>query len=88
MQEKQEQITKEQHMINYIKTLAAIESAMEPFKDQRRELREEYNENGWLSKEDMRIAVRAYRLMKSDVDMEQLTDYYNRIKTPLGGLNV
>ena len=72
--------TKEEHLSNYIKTFVAIESAMEPFKDQRKDLRESYSENGWLSKEEMRLAVKAYRLVKSDTDMEQLTEYFNKLK--------
>ena len=83
---KEKEISKEEHLINYVKTFAAIEAAMEPFKDQRRDLRESYSENNWLSKEDMRLAVRAYRLMKSDIDMEQLTDFYNKMKNPTRGL--
>ena len=73
-------LTKEEHLANYIKTFVAIEDAMEPFKEQRRDLRESYNGNGWLSKEEMRLAVKAYRLVKSDTDMEQLTEYFNKLK--------
>ena len=73
-------ISKEEHLSNYIKTFVAIEAAMEPFKDQRRDLRESYSENGWLSKEEMRLAVKAYRLYKSEVDMETLNDYVSRCK--------
>ena len=73
-------LTKEEHLANYIKTFVAIEDAMEPFKEQRRDLRESYNDNGWLSKEEMRLAVKAYRLVKSDTDMEQLTEYFNKLK--------
>ena len=80
--------TKEDHIKTYIKQLAAIEEAMEPYKDQRRDLRENYSENGWLSKEEIRLAVKAYRLLKSDTDMEQLTDYFNRLKRAVGSVNV
>lgn len=70
----------EEHLSNFVKEFAAIEDAMEPFKEQRRDLRESYSDNGWLSKEEMRLAVKAYRLVKSDTDMEQLTDYFNKLK--------
>ena len=73
-------LTTEEHLSNFVKEFAAIEDAMEPFKEQRRDLRESYDENGWLSKEEMRLAVKAYRLVKSDTDMEQLTDYFNKLK--------
>lgn len=76
--------TKEEHLSNYIKTFVAIESAMEPFKDQRKDLRESYAENGWLSKEEMRLAVKAYRLYKSETDMELLSDYVNKCQRSVG----
>lgn len=71
-------LSKEEHLSNYIKTFVAIEDAMEPFKEQRKDLRESYAENSWLSKEEMRLAVKAYRLYKSETDMEVLTDYVNK----------
>ena len=80
--------TTEDHMVEYIESLQALEEAMEPYKEQKRELRKEYEENKWLSKEEMRMAVKAYRLMKSDTDFDQLTEYFNRLKrTFLGNSN-
>ena len=46
-------LTRDEHLSNYIRTFVAIEEAIEPYKDQRRDLRESYAENGWLSKEEM-----------------------------------
>tara|TARA_A100001011_G_C14256955_1_gene820479 strand:+ start:866 stop:1165 length:300 start_codon:yes stop_codon:yes gene_type:complete len=77
-------LAKEEHIANYIKTFVAIEDAMEPFKEQRKDLRESYAENGWLSKQEMRLAVKAYRLYKSETDMELLTDYVNRCQRSVG----
>lgn len=82
----EKQTTKEEHLSNYIKTFQAIEEAMEPFKDQRRDLRESYAENGWLSKQEMRLAVKAYRLYKSETDMELLADYVNKCQRSVGKL--
>ena len=77
---------KEEHIVSYVASLAAIEDAMEPFKEQRKDLRESYNENGWLTKEEMRLAVKAYRLYKSETDMEILTDYVNKCQRSVGRL--
>jgi hypothetical protein len=79
--------TKEEHLANYIKTFVAIEDAMEPFKEQRKDLRESYDENGWLTKQEMRLAVKAYRLYKSETDMEILTDYVNKCQRSMGRIN-
>ena len=79
-------LTKEEHLANYIKTFVAIEDAMEPFKEQRKALRESYDENGWLTKQEMRLAIKAYRLYKSETDMEVLTDYVNKCQRSVGRL--
>lgn len=73
--------TIDQHIEQYIKTVAALEEAQEPFKEQRRDLRKEYEDNGWLSKEQQRLAVKAYRLIKDEEDMEQLLDFYEKVAT-------
>lgn len=73
--------TVDQYIEDYIKTVAALEDAQEPFKEQRRELRKEYEDNGWLSKEQQRLAVKAYRLIKDEEDMEQLLDFYEKVAT-------
>ena len=71
---------KEHHMADYIKSIKAIEDAMEPYKEQKRELKSEYIENGWLSKEDISLTVKAYRLLKDDVDIAALIDVYENLK--------
>ena len=72
--------TKEQHMADYITSMKALEDAMEPFKEQKRELKGEYIENGWLTKEDISLTVKAYRLLKDDVDIGALIDIYESLK--------
>tara|TARA_B100000900_G_scaffold401892_1_gene407082 strand:+ start:3623 stop:3877 length:255 start_codon:yes stop_codon:yes gene_type:complete len=76
-----EKKTVDQYIETYIKSVSALEEAQEPFKEQRRELRKEYEDNGWLSKEQQRLAVKAYRLIKDEEDMEQLLDFYEKVAT-------
>ena len=57
---------------------------MEPFKENRRDLRKNYVENGWLSKDEMKQAVRAYRMLQQDEDFSTLQDIYDRLRTSLG----
>ena len=73
--------TVDNYIESYIKSVAALEEAQEPFKEQRRELRKEYEDNGWLSKDQQRLAVKAYRLIKDEEDMEQLLDFYEKVAT-------
>jgi hypothetical protein len=39
-----------------------------------------------LTKQEMRLAVKAYRLYKSETDMEVLTDYVNKCQRSVGRL--
>ena len=71
---------KTEKMIEYIRSLNTIEEAMEPYKEQKRELRKEFNEQGWLSAEEISMTVKAYRMMKSEVDIEQFVKVYDSIR--------
>jgi hypothetical protein len=71
---------KTEKMIEYIRSLNTIEEAMEPFKEQKRELRKEYKDEGWLSPEEISMTVKAYRMMKSEVDIEQFIKVYDSIR--------
>ena len=66
-------------MIEYIRSLKAIEEAMEPYKEQKRELRQEFKDNGWLDADEIRAAVKAYRLLKGNIDIDQLLESYNTL---------
>ena len=80
VEEYEEPRTKEQHMGDYIKSVKALEDAMEPYKEQKRELKTEYIDNGWLTKEDISLTVRAYRLLKSEIDIDALIDVYENLR--------
>jgi hypothetical protein len=79
-QQVEEEKNKEQHMADYIASMKALEEAMEPYKEQKRELKGNYIENGWLTKEDISLTVKAYRLLKDDVDLGQLIDIYESLR--------
>jgi len=72
--------SKQEHISDYIESLKAIEDAMEPYKEQKRELKKEYLEKKWLSKEDISLSVRALRLLKDKIDIGELIDMYNALK--------
>ena len=72
--------SKEEHIADYIASLKAIEESMEPYKEQKRELKGNYVENGWLTKQDISLAVKAYRLAKSETDMSELIDMVQALR--------
>ena len=80
----EEEVSKDQYVIDYLKSLIALEEAMEPYKEQKRELRGEYIENNWLTKEDIWSAVKAFRLYKATADMDDLNDMFDLIEKQFG----
>ena len=70
---------KKRYVLEYIRSLVAIEEAMEPYKEQKRELRQEFKDNGWLDADEIRAAVKAYRLLKGNIDIDQLLESYNTL---------
>jgi hypothetical protein len=79
-----EEATKEQHVVNYLKSMLALEEAMEPYKEQKKELRVEYVENKWLSKDEIWSAVKAFRLYKQAADLDELNDMFELIEKQFG----
>jgi len=68
---------KEERIVDYIKSIKELEETMEPFKEQKRDLKKNYVENGWLTKDEISTAVKAFRLMKGEVDLDQMRDFFN-----------
>lgn len=68
---------KKKFIKEYIRSLNAIEEAMEPLKEQKRDLRDEFRENGWLNTDEIRAAVKAYRLYKGKHNIDDIVDSYN-----------
>ena len=75
---------KENYVVNYLKSMLAIEEALEPFKEQKKELRQEYIDNAWLSKDEIWAAVKAFRLYKKGADMDDLNDMFDTIERQFG----
>ena len=69
--------TKEERVIDYVTSIAALDDSMKPFKEQKTDLRKSYIENGWLTKEEIKTALKAYRLRKDNTDFEQLTEMFD-----------
>ena len=70
---------KKRYVKEYVRSLNAIEDAMEPYKEQKRDLRVEFKENGWLSPDEIRAAVKAFRLYKGKYNIDEVVDNFNMI---------
>tara|TARA_R100000234_G_C5002425_1_gene180972 strand:- start:3577 stop:3828 length:252 start_codon:yes stop_codon:yes gene_type:complete len=81
-----DELTKEEYIVEYIKALKAVEDEMEPYKEHKRDLRTNYAKNGWLTKDEMRQAVRAYRMLKKGDDINEFVDYFKKISGRVSGV--
>ena len=70
---------KQQYIKEYIRSLKAIEDCIEPYQEQKRELRSEFRENGWLNTDEIRAAVKAYRLYKGKFNIDEVVDNFTLI---------
>ena len=76
--------TKEEYAIEYIKALQAVEEEMEPYKEHKRDLRKNYADNGWLTKDEMRQVTRAYRMLKKGDDINEFKQYFDKLNKNIG----
>ena len=70
---------KKQYVKEYIRSLKAIEDCIEPYQEQKRELRTEFRQNGWLNTDEIRAAVKAYRLFKGKVNIVEVIENFGII---------
>jgi 5-bromo-4-chloroindolyl phosphate hydrolysis protein len=76
--------TKQEHMIEFIKSIKEIDDCIQPYLEQKKELRKEYVENKWLTKDDIKYTMKAYRLLKDNTDMTELDKVYSEIQELVG----
>lgn len=71
---------KKKHVINLIKSYRAIDGAIQPYQDQRKELRTEYIENQWLNNNEISLVKKAYNAVKTKVDLDDLSSFVDIVK--------
>lgn len=75
---------KKQYVKEYIRSLKAIEDCIEPYQEQKRELRSEFRNNGWLNTDEIRAAVKAYRLFRGKVNIDEVVENFGIIAGEAG----
>jgi len=76
--------TKQEKFAEYIQSMAAIEDCMKPYREQRKELRKNFLENRWLSKDDISLAMKAFRMWEQQLDIDDFASIYEAIETSFG----
>ena len=71
--------TSQEYALDFIKAFAEAEAEMLPYQEHIKDLKKSYDNNGWMSSDELKMAVKAYRMLKSDEDIEQLATFYEKI---------
>ena len=77
----EEEVDKDEagHMIDFIKSIKALNDAMQPFKEQLKELKQNYKEEEWLDAKQQKMAMKIYRMIDDDVDLGEFVDLYRQV---------
>jgi len=76
--------TKQEKFAEYIQSMAAIEDCMKPYREQRKELRKNFLENRWLNKDDISLAMKAFRMWEQQLNFDDFASIYEAIETSFG----
>ena len=72
---------RQQKMAEYIQSLAAIEDCMRPFRESRKDLRKNFIENSWLDKDEISLAIKAYRMWEQQIDFDDFAKIFEAVET-------
>jgi hypothetical protein len=83
LEENDKKLTREEHIINYIKALNMIEQAIEPYREHKLALKKNYDENKWLSRKEQSAILKAYRMIQKEEDPQDIQEFFDLIKSKL-----
>lgn len=83
LENQDKKLTREEHIVNYLKTLNEIEQAIEPYREHKIAMKKHYADNSFLSREDQSKLLRAYRMAQKGEELEDFEEFINVIKTKL-----
>ncbi len=67
---------KKTYAASFVKSVKELDDTIRVYTEHKKELRQEYLSNKWLTKSDIKYIMKAYRLAKDQTDMEELDKVY------------
>lgn len=83
LENQEKKLTREEHVINYIKALNTIEQAIQPYREHKIALKKHYADNNFLSREDQSLILKAFRMAEKQESVQDLEEFFNVIKNKL-----
>lgn len=71
-----EQKTKEQRLADYVRIMYAYEEQMKDIREAKKDTKQSYIDNNWLTKEDIKLAMKISKLIDEDVKLEEIEEVY------------
>ena len=72
--------TTNDYLIEYFKAFQAVELEMERYKEHKKDLKKNYVENGWLTKQEISQGLRAYRMLKKGENIDDFTEIFDKLQ--------
>ena len=76
---------KKDRVVKLFESFNELDRCMEPFKEQKKELRSSYIENQWLSNEEFSLAKKAYNLLKNKINIDDVGTFVDAGKEAFPG---
>jgi hypothetical protein len=83
LEQNDKKLTREEHIINYLKALNTIEQAIEPYREHKLDLKKHYADSSLLSREDQSRLLKAYRMAQKGEELEDFEEFLNIIKSKM-----
>ena len=71
--------TKRNYLFNFLKSVLEIKGIIEPFQEQLKDLKKEFADKGYLTREEQGMIMKAYQMAQKDQDLTQLQEFFNTI---------
>ena len=70
---------KKTYAASFVKSVKELDDSIKVYTEHKKELRQEYLTNKWLTKSDIKYIMKAYRLAKDQTDMVELDKVYSEL---------
>jgi hypothetical protein len=72
--------SREEHIKNLVKGIQAAEGEIALHREHIKDLKKSYVENGWLQKEEVQLAIKAYKQLTGRLDLDDVVEYAEILK--------
>ena len=72
--------SRDEHVVNLIKSIQVADSEISTLREHIADVKKSYVENNWLQKEEVQLAVKAYKQLKGKLALDDVVEYAEVLK--------